>query len=195
MGSSQWGISNYYYDPYGGNYTHNMFDNYIRQDGYGDYSWNWTELYDKDPYYYDKYGYDPSSFFEYDGLDVYISSWGTYNNYFYDPENGNYTYNEEYNYYDWSDSGIGNYSWNTTNIGYKEDGTWYYILVDNSFFCQNYGDKLAYWYLACNPWNNMSMPADPYGNNDWWGMSNYYYDPYGGNYSFDSNYNYYYHDD
>lgn len=74
-----------------------------------------------------------------------------YNNYVYDPY-GNYTYNEEYNYYDMAGT-TGNYSWNYSNIGYHtENGNdvWHYINVDNSYWCEHFG---ANWYLYCDPYN------------------------------------------
>jgi len=74
----------------------------------------------------------------YDGLDVYNGSWGMYNNYVYD-RYGDYSFNDQYSFYSPVESGTGRYVWNYTNIGTDQSDNWYYILVDNTYFCDQFG--------------------------------------------------------
>jgi hypothetical protein len=122
---------------------------------------------------------------------VYNGTWSTYNNYVYDPY-GDYTFVEfPHHYYNFTPNG-GNYSWNSSNVGYYNDTSgseiFYYKLVDNSFFCGHWGAK---WFWHCDPYHDYRSTYDPFGSHTHWGISNYYYDPYGGNYTYDSFSNYY----
>tara|TARA_A100001015_G_scaffold315881_1_gene428782 strand:- start:472 stop:936 length:465 start_codon:yes stop_codon:yes gene_type:complete len=127
------------------------------------------------------------------------ASKSSYNNYYYDPY-GNYSFSYvPENHYYFEPNG-GNYSWNSSNIGIyhffngtANDTDEYFKLIDNSYFCGHYD---PFWYLYCHPYLNYSIDYyDPYGNNNQWGMDNYYYDPYNGNFSFDDMYDSYYFDD
>ncbi len=89
----------------------------------------------------------------------------------------------------------GNWSWNYTNIGYYYDTygneQWYYKLIDNSYFCLM---NTQSWNTSCNPYFDYMNASESYAhrrqwfdNYEWWGFSNYRYDPYG-TYAYDSNY-------
>lgn len=76
---------------------------------------------------------------------------GNYNNFYYDPYYGNFTYNTDEQFWSWST--CGNYSFNYSNVGgYAHRGTeeFYYRVIDNSFWCE---DKGPYWYLQCDPYS------------------------------------------
>jgi hypothetical protein len=130
---------------------------------------------------------------EYYGLDLFNGSWSTYTNYYFNPY-GNWTYEKDpYGHFVF-DPNDGHFSWNQSNTGYYNDTAgieqFYYIKIDNSYFCMKYG---ADWIEYCDPQFDYLNASDPYahreywyGNDEWWGHENYYYDPYGGNYSYDA---------
>ena len=101
------------------------------------------------------YGYDRRDFKKYRGLDVHCGSWSdyldNYNNFYYDPYYGNFTYNLEKHYWSWSPRG--DYSFNYSNMDsfLLADGSEFMFFkeIDNSFWCDDFG---PYWYLNCDPY-------------------------------------------